>query len=94
LPAYILDGYIKAITFQGSITAEIFEEFLEFYLLLVYNNEPGVWDIIVIDNYLIHYNPRVKEIYVKKGVIIEYLPLYYLIFNLIKESFRDLKVAI
>jgi hypothetical protein len=30
----------------------------------------------------------------KKGVIVEYLPLYCLMFNLIKESFRDFKAAI
>jgi hypothetical protein len=62
--------------------------------LPVYNNKLRVYNIIVIDNYLIYYNPQVKEIYAKKGVIIEYLPLYYLIFNPIKESFQDLKVAI
>jgi transposase len=58
------------------------------------NNEPGVRDIIIMDNCSIHHSPRVQEMCTKKGVLVEYLPLYCPQFNPIEESFRDLKSAI
>jgi transposase len=94
LPVYTIDGYLKPITFQGSITAEIFEDWLEFIILPECNNEPGIRDIIIMDNCSIHHNPRVEAMCAKKGVSVEYLPLYCPMFNPIEESFRDLKSAI
>ncbi len=63
-------------------------------MLPKYNNKPGIYNIIIINNCFIYYNPYIKAIYAKKGVFIEYLPLYCPIFNPIKESFRDFKLAI
>ena len=94
LSAYTIKGYIAAITFQGGITVEIFEEFLEFHLLPLCNSYPGPQSVLVMDNCGIHRNQRVLNLCAEKGVLIEYLPPYLPNFNPIKESFYDLKLWI
>jgi transposase len=91
LLVYTISGYIEAITYQGSITAEIFENWLEQQVLPNCNRWQGDRNIIIIDNALIHKSDRVVELYTAAGCTIEYLPPYALWFNPIEESFHDLK---
>ncbi len=89
LPAYSLRGYIEPIIFKGSITAEIFENWLE-RDILPECIEQGL-DILIMDNASIHRNPRVAILCEQFGVQLEYLPSYCPFFNPIEESFAYLK---
>ena len=46
------------------------------------------------DNCSCHRSARVEALCAKRGVTVEYLPLYCPFFNPIKESFKDLKAYI
>ena len=54
LSAYTVDGYITWEIMQGSFTAELFEEFIEFKVLPRCNPYPGERSIIIMDNASIH----------------------------------------
>jgi hypothetical protein len=73
LPAYTINGYIEAVTYQGSITAEIFEDWLEYQALPNCNRWPGDRNIIM-DNASIHKSDRVVELCIAAGCTVEYLP--------------------
>jgi transposase len=94
LPAYALEGYIAPITFQGSITAKIFEWWLEHMVLPECNRWPGDRDILIMDNCSIHRSARVIDLCAQAGVEIQYLPPYCPFFNPIEESFAVLKAYI
>ena len=94
--AYIIEGYITSITFKGTCTSNIFEEFIIKHLLLICSLYPGPRSIIVIDNASVYYSNRVKikEVARRRGIWVRFLLLYSLDFNLIEESFSDLKAYI
>jgi transposase len=89
LPAYSIEGYIAPITFQGSITAEIFEQWLE-ELVLPACIDRNI-DRIIMDNASIHRGPRIQELCDNARIKLEYLPPYTPILNPIENSFKDLK---
>ena len=55
LPAYTIDGYITWIIRQGSITGNIFNEFIEEYMLLACNEYLRPCFMLIIDNASIYY---------------------------------------
>ena len=55
---------------------------------------PGPRSIIILDNASIHKSTRLRELYERSGVILEFLPLYLPDFNLIEAIFKDLKAWI
>ncbi|PMD13788.1 hypothetical protein NA56DRAFT_584950, partial [Hyaloscypha hepaticicola] len=54
LPAYTIKGYIHSITFSGTCTADIFEDFIIDELLPLYNPYPGPRSVIIMDNTSVH----------------------------------------
>src|SRR5438045_7179603 len=54
LPALSVDGYLSYFIYQGSITAEIFELFVEQQVLPHCTPYPGPQSIIILDNEAIH----------------------------------------
>jgi hypothetical protein len=58
LPVYIIEGYITAMTFYGTLTGDLFEEFIIDQLLPLYNVYLGPRSIIVIDNALVYYKNK------------------------------------
>jgi transposase len=92
LPAYSIRGYMDPITFQGSITAQIFEDWLT-RCILPACVEFG-YEILIMDNASIHRSTRVEEICASFGIQVEYLPPYSPFLNPIEESFADLKAWI
>ncbi|KAF7575084.1 DDE-3 multi-domain protein [Pyrenophora tritici-repentis] len=91
LPAMTIDGYISYKIFQGAITSEILEDFLEFQVLPFCNPHPGPASVIVLDNASIHRSERVRVLCQSAGVLLEYLPPYSPDFNPIEKSFKQLK---
>lgn len=88
LPAMTVNGYLSYTIFQGSITSEIIEDFLE-RSVLPYTT-PG-YSVIVLDNASIHRSARVRELCAMCEVELEYLPPYSPDYNPIKKSFKQLK---
>jgi transposase len=91
LPALTVDGYLSYTIFQGSITSEILESFLEFQVLPYCNPHPAPNSVIVLDNASIHRSERVRQLCERAGVILEYLPPYSPDYNPIEKSFKQLK---
>jgi transposase len=93
LGAYTIQGYIAGITFGGTCNTELFEEFIIDHLLPLCNLYPQPRLVIVMNNAFIHhtFRDRLETACRAKGVWIRFLPLYSPDFNLIKESYNDLK---
>lgn len=88
LPAITVKGYLPStLIHQGSITANIFLNWLEFTVLP--QLRPG--QILVMDNASIHRTEGITELVNRFGVYLEYLLLYSPDFNPIKLSFAMLK---
>lgn len=91
LPAYGCNGFLKGtLIYQGSITAEIFNAWIEVTVLP--QCAPGT--ILVMDNASIHRNKELRALCERASVYIEYLPPYSPEFNPIELSFHDLKTWI
>ena len=92
----MIKGYIATRTFKGTCTSELFEEFIIKQVLPKYTLYPGPWSVIIINNASVYYShlERIKEVTRHHGVWVHFLPLYSPDFNLIKESFSDLKAYI
>jgi transposase len=91
LPAITVDGYLSYTIFQGSITSEILEDFLECSVLPHCTAYPGPNSVIVLDNASIHRSERVRELCRQAGVMLEYLPPYSPDYNPTERSFKQLK---
>lgn len=91
LPAMTIDGYITHMVFQGAITSEIFERFLEYQVLPLCNPWPAERSILLLDNASIHRSPRVRDLCLQAGIMIEYLPPYSPDYNPIEQSFKVMK---
>jgi transposase len=94
LPALTIDGYLDFEIFQGSITSEIFLNFVEQKVLPHCNPRPGPRSVLVLDNASIHRNRRLRELCDAYGVALEFLPPYSPDFNPIEATFHDLKAWI
>jgi len=92
LPAYTISGYLDGtIIMQGSITTEIFNEWIETVVLPHCLPWPGPRSVIIMDNVSIHKNEQLLEVCDAAGVHVEFLPPYSPDFNPIEESFGVLK---
>ena len=96
LPAYTVDGYIAAQTFEGTCTADIFESFLIDQLLPLCNPFPAPRSVVILDNASVHHAniQAIEQAYSRNGVLLRFLPPYSPDFNPIEESFADLKAYI
>jgi transposase len=91
LPALTIDGYMSYLIYQGSITAELIEDFIEYQVLPYCNSHPAPASVLVLDNASIHRSPRIRELCERDGVRLEYLPPYSPDYNPIEKSFKMLK---
>jgi transposase len=96
LAAYTIDGYIKALVFDGTCDRDIFEGFIIDQVAPLCNPYPNPRSVIILDNALVHHKNRqnIEEVCRRHGVLVRFLPPYSPDFNLIEESFIDLKAWI
>jgi len=91
LPAITINGFLDGtLVYQGSITAAIFEEWMEGTVI----PQLAPRSIIVMDNASIHRSERIRTMVIDAGHRIEYLPPYSPDFNPIEMSFATLKAYI
>lgn len=92
LPALTIDGYIREATLivQGSITGEIFEAWLQHWLLPALHQRPGR-SVVIMDNASIHHGRQVEQVFRDAGIDFDYLPPYSPDFNPIEATFADMK---
>ena len=81
LPALTSEGYLPTSTLvvEGSITGEIFENWLEFVLLPQMNRYTGPTSkhsVLVMDNCSTHHGETVDRLCREKGIVLLYLPSY------------------
>jgi transposase len=88
------EGYMDWMIHQGSITSDLFIEFLQERVLPYYTPYPGIRSIIIMDNASIHKDRRILEACNKAGILLKFLPPYSPDFNPIKATFKDLKAWI
>jgi transposase len=96
LTVYTIDGYIKALVFDGTCDGDIFEGFIIDQVVPLYNPYPGPRSVIILDNASVHYINRqnIEDVCKRYSVLMRFLPLYSPDFNPIEESFTDLKAWI
>jgi transposase len=94
LTVYTINGYIKALVFDGTCDGDIFKGFIINQVVPLCNPYLGPRLVIILDNALVYYINRqnIKDIYRRYSVLVRFLSLYSPDFNPIKESFIDLKV--
>jgi len=86
-----VDGYLSYYITQGSITAEVFEAFVEEQVLPHYSLYLGPRSVLVLDNAAIHKLKRLRELCEQHGVKLRFLPPYSPDFNPIEATFNDIK---
>ena len=91
LPALSVDGYLSYFIYQGSITAEIFELFVEQQVLPHCTPYPGPQSIIILHNAAIHKSAHLSSLCEEQGVLLIFLPPYSPDYNPIEATFKDLK---
>jgi transposase len=91
LPALSVNGYLSYLIYQGSITAEIFELFVEQQVLPHCTPYPGPRSIIILDNAAIHKSARLSSLCEEHSVLLVFLPPYSPDYNPIEATFKDLK---
>ena len=93
LAAYTIDGYIKALVFDGTCDGDIFEGFIIDQVVPLCNPYPGPRSVIILDNASVHHINRqnIEDVCRRHGVLVRFLPPYSPDFNPIEESFTDLK---
>ena len=96
LAVYTIDGYIKALVFDGTCDGDIFEGFIIDQVVPLYNPYLGPRLVIILDNALVYYINRqnIEDVCRWHGVLVRFLPPYSPDFNLIEETFTDLKAWI
>jgi transposase len=90
LPAYTEDGVLFSRVFQGPTDSAIFEDFIE-QLLQRCGRWPEPKSVLVMDNASFHHSEGVKELCLRAGVKLVFLPPYSPGLNPIEEFFGDLK---
>ena len=89
LPALTLKGtWIILDRFQELITSEIFNDFVEDYVLPHCNLYPGPRSVLILDNAAIRKNTQLQELCNERGVKLEFLPLYSPGLNPIEATFK------
>ncbi|TFY52053.1 hypothetical protein EVG20_g10726 [Dentipellis fragilis] len=86
-----LNGMEAATVVEGSMTWNLFLEFLEHTVLPKCTAYPGPCSILVMDNAKIHHGNEILELVDRFGVQIEYLLPYSPDLNPIEEAFSKLK---
>ena len=94
LPAFTVDGYIACEVHQGSITAEIFNDFVRNQVLPQTTANGGPRSVLVLDNASIHWNQELIQMCETANVTLARLPPYSPYFNPIETSFALLKAWI
>jgi transposase len=96
LTVYTINGYIKALVFDGTCDGDIFKGFIINQVVPLCNPYLGPRLVIILDNALVYYINRqnIEDVYRRHGVLVRFLSPYSLDFNPIKESFIDLKAWI
>lgn len=94
LPALTIDGYLSHLVIQGSITSEVFENFVEEQVLPHCSPYPGPCSVLILDNASIHKSARLQELCEQYGVLLKFLPPYSPDFNPIEATFADIKAWI
>jgi hypothetical protein len=94
LLALTIDVYLDYIVFQGSITANLFIEFVEERVLPCCTPYPRPCSVLILDNALIHKNARLQQLCNDASVLLKFLPPYSPDYNPIKATFKDLKAWI
>ncbi|KAF2177471.1 hypothetical protein K469DRAFT_807677, partial [Zopfia rhizophila CBS 207.26] len=94
LPALTIKGWIDCLIIQGSITAEIFEAWLEFKVLSQCTPWPGPRLVLIMDNTSIHKSNQIQELCNAARVYQKDLPPYSPEFNPIEATFGDMKAWI
>lgn len=87
IAALTLAGMGAAMSIEGATTAEVFETFLERFLIPTLR--PG--QIVIADNVGAHKSARVRELIEAAGCRLEFLPAYSPDLNPIEEAFSKLK---
>ena len=93
LPAFTTEGYCAWQVHHGSITHEVFNDFVRYQVLPQCTPlaEGGPNSVIILDNARIHHSEELEEMCREAGVGLEYLPAYCPDFNPIETSFSVLK---
>jgi transposase len=92
LPALTVDGYLDGtLIYQGSITADIFESWIENTVLPQCGSNGGDRSILIMDNASIHKSNTLKQLCIAANVDLVFLPPYSPDFNPIEATFGDLK---
>ena len=86
-----VNGYLSYLIYQGSITAEIFELFLEQQVFPHCTLYPGPRSIFILDNASIYKSAQLCDLCEEHGVLLVFLSLYLLDYNPIEATFKDLK---
>lgn len=96
LPAFTIEGYLSWIILQGSVTQEIFINFVRDHVLpycgSFERNEAR--SVIICDNASVHHSPELVLMCHDAGVLLKYLPPYSPDLNPIETSFSVLKAWI
>lgn len=85
-----LDGPLPALVVDGAINSEVFDLYVEFFL--VPQLRPG--DLVLMDNVKFHESKRALELIRAAGAEVEHLPAYSPDFNPIEELISKLKEAL
>ena len=94
MPALTHAGYLDWIIFQGSITSELFLEFVRERVLPHCSAYLGPHSVLILDNASIHKSAQLRHMCEERGVLLKFLPPYSPDFNPIKATFKDLKAWI
>ena len=87
LSSMTIEGMGPSMAVEGSTTAEVFEAYLEHFL--VPELKPG--QVVVMDNLGAHKPKRVKELIEDRSCQLLYLPAYSPDYNPIEEAFSKIK---
>ena len=94
LPALTQEGYLSWIVFQGSITTELFLEFVQEQVIPHCSAYPGPRSVLILDNASIYKSTKLRSICEERGILLKFLPPYSPDFNPIENTFKDLKAWI
>lgn len=91
LPALTIEGYIRGATLvvQGTVTGEIFQAWLQHWLLPALQQRPGR-SVVIMDNASIHHGGPVEQLFRDADIDFDYLPPYSPDLNPIEATF-DMK---
>jgi transposase len=85
-----LEGIVAPLVFDGPISAQVFEAYVEQFLAPTLRSG----DVVVMDNLSSHKRPKVRELIEAAGAPLLYLPSYSPDFNPIENTFSKLKALL